>query len=268
MESKKSKNNKKKKNRRIREVEIDDNNNLNNEKNDNNEKKEGPVKYFLMVPLESETLMTCYKELKERLEKEKPANYDQNLFQKPQKLHMTLLVLDINENKEKTEKVINLLNNLLAEIKNITAGELSYVFDKYDVFESVKKTYVVYGKMLEDENNYKLKIITDLIIKKLLEENIINKNDFKDLKINEEYSDNNLIYTIKFHLTLLNVKYLNRVLQNNKQKTIHNFDSTEILFCIKDIKLPECQINKINLCAMREDENTGKYEIIHSFDIR
>jgi len=61
--------------------------------------------------------------------------------------------------------------------------------------------------MIEDENYYKLKMITNLIIKNLVKENLLDKKDLENLHINEEYSDGELIYVIKYHITLLNVKY-------------------------------------------------------------
>ena len=246
-------------------------NNINNEKNkeDNNEtnKINDKVKYFLMIPLEQENFIKTFNDIKEILEKEKPNYFDTNLFIKPQKLHLTLVVLDLKENKEKTEKVISIIKSLLNEIKDIANDELYFNFDKLDAFDSIKKAYVIFAKMLEDENHYKLKMITNLIIKKLIEESILNKNDLQNLKINEEYSDGQLIYTIKFHATLLNVKYLNRALQKEKKDFIKEIDATEILKNIKDIKFPDCKMEKINLCAMREDESTGKYQIIQTFNI-
>ena len=260
MEVKNKKNNKKKNRKNINNEQNKE------EKKENNQKKE-QVKYFLMIPLEQENFIETFNEIREILEKEKPKDFDSNLMIKSQKLHLTLVVLDLKESKEKIEKVINIINSLLSKIRNIVNDELFFCFDKFDTFDSIKKTYVIFAKMIEDENHYKLKMIINLIIKKFLEENILNKNDLGNLKINEEYSDGELIYTIKIHATLLNVKYLNRAFQKEKKDFIKDIDSTEILQKIKNIKFPDCKIDKINLCAMREDESTGKYEIIHTFNI-
>ena len=96
------------------------------------------------------------------------------------------------------------------------------------------------------------------------------KNDTLDLDNNsEEYSDGELIYTVKFHATLLNLKYLNRALQEENKNSIEKkeFDASDIMECIKNIQFPECQMDKINLFAMREDQISGKYEVIHSFNL-
>ena len=264
METKKKKNKRKK---NINDTSNKNNEQKNQESSNPNTNNNNKVKYFLMIPFEQEDFISTFKNISEKLEKENPKNFDKNLFQKPQKLHLTLVVLDINENKEKTGKVINIINSILKEIKDILSGELFYNFEKFDVFDSIKKTKVIFAKMIEDENNYKLKMMTNLIIKKLVEENILNKKDLENLHINEEYSDGELIYAIKYHITLLNVKYLNRVLQKEKKPFVNEIDATDILECIKNIKFPECKLDKINLCAMREDESNGKYEIIHTFNI-
>ena len=260
MENKKTKKKKNKYYNKDKEQNNEVNTNINNQKNNK-------VKYFLMIPLEQENFINTFNTLYTKLEKENPPNFNINLFQKSQKLHLTLVVLDINENPEKTEKIINIINNILSEIKDIANDELFFNFDKFDVFDTVKNAKVVFAKMIEDENHYKLKLITNLIIKKLLEENILDKKDLTKLNVGEEYNDGELIYVIKFHLTLLNVKYLNRFLEKEKKPFIHDINATDILQCIKDIKFPECKLDKINLCAMREDPSNGKYEIIHTFNI-
>jgi len=127
MEYKKKKNKKK------------DSNKTNNEKN-TEEKKDSnntndKVKYFLMIPFEQENFISAFNNLQEKFESEKPKNYDINLFQKPKKIHITLVVLDIKENKEKTDKVIMIINSLLNEIKEILCDELIFNFDKFDVFD-------------------------------------------------------------------------------------------------------------------------------------
>ena len=254
---KKPKKNKKKK---------EDNSNQEKEIKDNSSNEK--VKYFLMIPLEQENFISTFNELCQKLEKENPKNFDKNLFIKPQKLHMTLVVLDINEDKEKTSQVITIINELIPKIKEALNEEFIFNFDKFDCFDSVKKTKVIFAKMLEDENHYKLKTITNLIIKGLINGNILSKENIKNLNISEEYSDGELIFTIKFHATLLNLKYLNKALKaENKPADKKEFDASDILNCIKDIKFPECQMDKINLCAMREDQVSGKYEVIHCFNL-
>ena len=254
---KKTKKNKKKK---------EDNSNQEKEIKDNSSNEK--VKYFLMIPLEQENFISTFNELCQKLEKENPKNFDKNLFIKPQKLHMTLVVLDINEDKEKTSQVVAIINELIPKIKEALNEEFIFNFDKFDCFDSVKKTKVIFAKMLEDENHYKLKTITNLIIKGLINGNILSKENIKNLNIYEEYSDGELIFTIKFHATLLNLKYLNKALKaENKPADKKEFDANDILNCIKDIKFPECQMDKINLCAMREDQVSGKYEVIHCFNL-
>ena len=255
-----------KKSKKTNKKNKEDNINQENQIKDNIQNDK--VKYFLMIPLEKEDFIKTFNEMIQKLENEKPKEFDKNLLMKPQKLHLTLAVLDINEDKEKTEQIKSIINDLIPKIKEIINNEFIFNFDKYDCFDSIKKAKVIFAKMLEDENHYKLKTITNLIIKGLINGNILSKENIKNLNISEEYSDGELIFTIKFHVTLLNLKYLNRALKaENKPADKKEFDASDILNCIKDIKFPECQMDKINLCAMREDQVSGKYEVIHCFNL-
>ena len=225
------------------------------------------VKYFLMVPFEDDNFLNSYNDICSKLEKDNPKDFNKYLFQKPKKLHITLIVLDIKEDEKKKEKIINLINSLLKDIKSIVDNELIFNFEKFDVFDDIKKAHVLFAKMIEDENYYKLKMVTNLIIKNLVKENILSKKDLENLHVKEEYSDGELIYVLKYHITLLNVKYLNQALQKEGKQTQNNFDATEILKCIEKMSFPEFKMSKINLCAMREDEKNGTYELIHTFNI-
>ena len=86
------------------------------------------VKYFLMIPLEQENFINAFNELCQKLEKDNPKDFDKNLLMKPQKLHLTLVVLDLNEDKEKTEQVISIINSLIPQIKEIINDEFIFNF--------------------------------------------------------------------------------------------------------------------------------------------
>ena len=77
--------------------------------------------------------------------------------------------------------------------------------------------------MIEDENYYKLKMITNLIIKNLVKENLLDKKDLENLHINEEYTDGELIYVIKYHITLLN-----EIKEILCDELIFNFDKFDV----------------------------------------
>ena len=226
-----------------------------------------PLRHFLMIPFEDPTFINDYeKNFCDKLNSEMPENFDTNLLQKPSKLHISALIFDLKEDNKKIDIICDLMKNLQTEFKNITKGKLEYFFDGYDSFDSFQKTRVIFSKMKEDENFLKLNLIIDLIIKNLLKEGIIKESELNELHVIKE-NNSNPFYKIQLHLTLLNTTFLNKVLKKSKKKPIKFFDGSKIHDCIQGVKLPVCQLKKINFCELRENKNTGKYELIQSFDL-
>lgn len=222
-------------------------------------------KHFIMIPFEEENFLSNYKELCNKLISENPKNFNKGLLQKPTKLHFSVIQLELNEDEELIKRVISVLDNIQEEIKNISEGNLTFNFEKFDVMDSIEKTRVVYAKMYEDENFKKLNNIIDLVIRSLINEGIIkdDKNSLDKYYIN--YS--NGFYSIKLHLTLLNTTFLNKILKKEKKKNIKNFDSTEIMNFFNGEKMNSCQLNKIDFCVMREDKSIEKYELVKSYEM-
>ena len=109
--------------------------------------------------------------------------------------------------------------------------------------------------------------IIDLIVKKLLQERIIDKKELQTLHVSNSGSKDDPFYKIEMHLTLMNTTFLNKVLKKQKKKPIKNFDATKINECISGEKLADCPLKKIYFCVLREDKSTGKYEVVESFDL-
>jgi len=226
-----------------------------------------PARHFIMIPFEDPEFIEGYKKLCQKLEDDKPNNFDFDLLQKPTKLHISAIIFELNEDPEKVKKVCSIMSNIQDEIKNISKGEIVYKFGGYDAFDSFDKARVIFGKMEEDDSYEKLKQIIDLVIKRLIEEELIDKNKLDELHIKKEGSSNNPTYTIEMHLTLLNTTFLNKVLKKKKKKPIKNFDGTDIHDTITNITLPDCPLKKIDFCVLREDKATEKYELVQSFEL-
>lgn len=226
-----------------------------------------PVRHFIMIPFEDSNFLETYKNFCETLKSYNPSNFDEELLQKPSKLHISVLIFDLNEDQQKINKVCTILKEIQEEIKSISNGEITYKFSGYGAFDSFKNARVVYGKMVEDNSYCKLEQIIDLVIKRLLKDGIIYESELKNLHVTKEGNDSNPFYKIEMHLTLLNATFLNKVLKKQKKKTIKNFDATQINNCIQGIKLSDCPLKKIDFCVLREDKSSGKYELIQSFDL-
>ena len=229
--------------------------------------KKFPVRHFIMIPFEEENFITEYNNLCGKLKSDSPDNFDMELLQKPSKLHISVLIFDLNEDQQKINKVCTIMKEIQEEIKNISQGDITYKFGGYGAFDSFKNARVIYTKMEEDSSYNKLAQIIDLVIKKLLKEGIIYENQLNDLHVVKEGSGSNAFYKIEMHLTLLNATFLNKVLKKQKKKPIKTFDARKINDSIQGVKLPDCKLKKIDFCVLREDKSTGKYELIQSFDL-
>lgn len=226
-----------------------------------------PLRHFLMIPFEDPTFINEYEGFCNKLGSEMPDNYDKDLLQKPSKLHISALIFDLKGDNKKISIICDLMKDLQKEFKSITNGKLEYNFGGYDAFDSFKKARVIFSKMKEDENFEKLNLIIDLIVKRLLKESIIKESELSEVHVTNERSNSDPFYKIQLHLTLLNTTFLNKVLKKCKKKPIKNFDGSKIKDCIQGVNLPVCPLNKINFCELRENKNTGKYELIQSFDL-
>lgn len=220
-------------------------------------------RHFIMIPFEDEGFVNSYMQLYKDISKTNLKDFDKELLQKPGKLHMTIIVLDLNEDPKLISKVDEILTNLNQKIKDLSKPGIDFNFEKFETMGDRKKTRVVYGKMLPDENEYRLTEIIDLIIRNLVDVNIIPPDTLSDKHI--EY--NNGQYTITLHLTLMNVLFWNKIRKKEKKKDIKTIDATEILNYMSNIKMPSCPLRKINFCLMREDKKTEKYEVVKSYEL-
>ena len=220
-------------------------------------------RHFIMIPFEDENFIKDYKELCDLLEKEKPNEYDFELLQKPGKLHTSVIVLDLKDDPNEVSKIENILDKIHPKMKELADGGITFNFDDYDVFDSKERTRVVFAKMKEDESYRKIELIIDLIIRNLIDHNVINKNNIQSYHV--DFKDG--LYKIVLHLTLLNNMFLNKILKKQRKKPIKSFNSGEILTCINDITLCPGPLNKINFCVMREDKSIGKYELVKYYDL-
>ena len=218
-------------------------------------------RHFIMIPFEDENFIKDYKELCDLLEKEKPKGYDFELLQKPGKLHTSVIVLDLKDDPNEVSKIENILDKIHPKMKELADGGITFNFDDYDVFDSTERTRVVFAKMKEDESYRKIELIIDLIIKTLIKENVISRNDIESYHISFEQN----LYKIVLHLTLLNTMFLNKILKKKNKKPIKSFNSQDILAVMHEKNLTSCPLNKINFCVMREDKSIGKYEYSNIF---
>jgi hypothetical protein len=137
--------------------------------------------HFINIPIEDSYFIEAYNKFCQNIKSANLKDFYPEMLQKPGKLHMTVCVLDLGEDELKITKVHNLLDNLNIQIKEIAQGELKFNFEKFDSMGAKETTRVIFAKMKEDENCRKLSDIIHLIIKTLVDNQIIERSSFNRL---------------------------------------------------------------------------------------
>ncbi len=222
--------------------------------------------HFINIPILDEIFIEEYIKLCEFIKSKNLKDFQHELLQKPGKLHFTICVLNLGDDREKIDKVHKIMQSLNADFQILTNNNLKYNFDGFSSMSETKECRVVYSKLKVDENYRILSNIINLIIKKFVEEGIIIKKDLNKNHIN--YDKKNDFYSIKIHMTLLNVLFLNKILKKKKMKFIRSIDSEKILeFLNGQIIFPSASITEIHFSRMRENKITEKYEMLYSYNI-
>jgi hypothetical protein len=252
--------------------EKDRNSNFKKQNHKNNKPKKQENKnltHFINIPILDSDFIDAYKKFTEEIllshEKCNILDFYPELLQKSGKLHMTICVLDLGQDKEKIDLVHKLMSDISGQISHIANGSLNYNFETYDSMGSQNSARVIYAKMIEDQHFHKLSEIIHLIIKTLVENNILDKKKLSDTHIQYDHKDEK--YKIKLHMTLMNVLFLNKILKKNNQKQKYNINATDILKYMKERILPPANLDFIHFSRMREDKVTEKYELMYSYKI-
>jgi len=221
--------------------------------------------HFINVPIEDHGFLTNYCLLCEDIKLASLEHFYPELLQKPGKLHMTICVLDLGQDKEKIDKVHNIMTNLTKEILQIANGQIYFNFESFECMGKESSARVIYAKMKEDENYERLMDIVHMIIKALVDEGVLEKSKLSEYHIN--YDKQKERYWIKLHLTLLNVTFLNKIMKKKKEKTLRSINAQKILNFMNNNSLPTASIEKIHFSRMREDKQTERYEMVYSYSL-
>jgi hypothetical protein len=230
---------------------------------DKRHKKSNDLTHFINIPIEDPEFIKEYCLWCEDLKKQNLNDFYPELLQKHGKLHMTVCVLDLGEDKDKIDYVHQVLQSIQPEIQKIAEGKVLFNFNGYDTMGTINKARVIYAKMKADSYYNKLADMIHIIIKSLVDNGILKENKFKDTHIQYEKGK----YSITVHMTLLNTLFLNKILKKRREKQVYNINATGILEYLKTRELPSAKIDRLHFSRMREDKKTEKYELIYSYDI-
>uniref|UniRef100_A0AC35ERX3 K Homology domain-containing protein n=1 Tax=Panagrolaimus sp. PS1159 TaxID=55785 RepID=A0AC35ERX3_9BILA len=203
-----------------------------------------PFTHFVMIPCNSEEIMTKHGEFVEKMlfgdiheSCREPA-----LYMPPAKLHLTIVPLWLFSEKD-AKKAGKILKAAIEDFKKketatikMTIKGLSHMGD-----EDVDAVKVVYAKVQSD-----------------LAQKLANhlSNAFVKAGLTEKPRGG----TVKLHMTIINTRYL------GSEKPEKDFiDATDLLKKFGNIEYGTINVDKIQICSMGEvDTNTGGYHIVYS----
>lgn len=206
--------------------------------------------HFVSFPINSQTIQESFLKFKAAvLEKyNKVRGIDASIFQKPEKLHITVAVLVLLNERDKENSI-----EVLTKCKNTVLKDL----DVKEFIVQVKgleymnddpaEVDILYAKVEELDGDDSLQILADKVMNEFVYSNLSKK----------QYSK------VKLHVTLMNTLFRDNLesTDNMERKT---FDSRKILKDFKDYDFGQIGISDIHISIRyTHDESNGYYKHIH-----
>lgn len=238
--------------------------------------------HFLSIPLHTnKEFVEKFEFFKKKLIEENFSDIDESLFQKNSRLHMTLCLFSIEENKkkEKLELISRLIKESEETIKKILdENSLMIEFDQLEIMGQQNKTRVLYTRP-HLANSEKLRDVIDTLLNKFIDSDILTDEmrQSSHIHFNEitERFENE-----KLHVTLMNSTFLIRENLQNKQSDSNElakqdsnlvsksyFNGMKIIKRMKNFSFGVHKIDSLVLNEMRIDKNTNSYIIHEKFNI-
>ncbi|KAK9505270.1 hypothetical protein O3M35_009361 [Rhynocoris fuscipes] len=217
------------------------------------QKTEGPLTHFLSIPINNETFQQNFLIFKDKvLESCHETGINESLFQSEHRLHLTLGVLILCDDIDKSE-ACRILEECKVNIVNPLLSEKSLLLEMSGIGHmktNPAKVTVVYGKVLLPENPEILQQLVDSIVKYFMDKGIMRKQRNR--------------VNVKLHVTLMNASFI-------RGKRIRTFDATEIIKNFGDFYFGKAFIERIDLSLMPSmTPSTGKcsyYEAASSISL-
>jgi hypothetical protein len=240
-------------------ISYNNNDNLVRTSSDNNltRAKSFNIKWthFISIPLYlNKEFIEKFEYFKSKITEENDINID--LFQKSNRLHMTLCLLKI-DNKKDIQLLDKVMKELDESIKKILDGGALYIdFDQLEIMGTPHKSRVLYTKPSITTSD-KYKDIVDLLINKLIESNLMTEemksgSHIYFSQMSQRYENE------KPHVTLLNSTFLRR-----KDNSITNtyFNGLKLIKRMNNFSFGVHKIEELHVNEMRIDYKTDMYQI-------
>lgn len=241
--------------------------------------------HFIAIPFNkfsnNNELVEKFNYYKNKIIEEEFVDINESLFQFPERLHMTLCMLELKNTSEvnKVQKILK--EKILPEIKEFLKNEEIYsFFDSFEVFGKPHESRVLFAKP-KNNNTDRLYDVLDILFSNLVENKILNQNalQYSNIILNKE-SDR--FEKEKLHLTIMNSTFAYREnLKNNsntiniqdlisganKKKSNNLFNGMRIIRRFNNFYFGSHKINEICLFEMKIDNKTNNYKILDSIKL-
>lgn len=210
---------------------------------------------FISIPLVNEEIKSNFERFKkEILNDTSLRGVEESIFQSSLKLHLTINVLVLLNDREKKEAVIALEEfneNFFKPLKEKTGGLKIHVAGIDCMNEDYKKVDVLYAKakIHNESEETNLQDIANKLSEHFYEKGL--------LKQHQEQ--------VKLHMTLMNTKY-RKDLASPKKKWVKrtSFDATKIMEKYKDYEFGQCDLNSVHISNISSLGEDGFYESLTS----
>lgn len=241
--------------------------------------------HFFAIPFnknsQNQELVEKFSYFRNKIIDEGFIDISESLFQAPERLHMTLCLLELKNTNEvnKVKKILK--EQIQPEINEfVKDNEIYSFFDTFEVFGKPHESRVLYAKPKNGDSD-KLFDVLDILFSSLFENKILSKDamQYSNIKVNDK---TDRLEKEKLHLTIMNSTFAVREnLKNNtgnvtiqdlisggKQKKENNFfNGMRIIRRFNNFHFGSHKVNEICLYEMKIDNNTNTYRIVESIKL-
>ncbi|KAJ8935076.1 hypothetical protein NQ314_013021 [Rhamnusium bicolor] len=207
---------------------------------------------FISIPLLSEEIKSNFEKFKNEILSEKNIKgMDESIFQSSLKLHLTVIVFALTDEREKLEAINTLeeyKTTVLCPLLEGTGPLKIHVAGIECMNDNYRNADILYAnaKIINETEEVNLqKIVNDI------------SNYFYERGLVKRYQEN-----VKLHMTLINTKY-RKVLESPTRRRWNkreSFDATNIMEKYRNIEFGECNLDSIHLSLISSKGEDGFYK--------
>ncbi|CAD6234181.1 GSCOCG00007625001-RA-CDS [Cotesia congregata] len=202
--------------------------------------------HFVSIPLDYEVIINNFKKFKNEILNDSELKFSglsEEFFVSPNKLHLTIGMLLLVDDKEKK----NAIETLDACVKNIIKPILK---------EKGPINIKIQGLEIMNDDTEKVKVLYGKVFKNDTLQEIANKT--QNFFVEKELMSIQYTEIVNLHMTLINTS---RVIDKSKKYSkAPNFDATKILKKYKDYYFGDSKLEKINISIRNVNNEDNSYE--------